>query len=199
MLRTRRKRRGRCFCFRDLRRLRIGREDHLRAGDLAAKEARDQLSADGGGYISTLKPKLTFHRASKESIGRLQELSNKTNQFNLSLARITPSVAASFVDAKDRGAVGVALSDMLSDSGVILSLFGRKRGDGLVVEDLCVSCRALGRGIEDVMILEAAVQLAERLEADRLVFRYSTPDHETDRPCAGFPPSSGNPSRKRAK
>jgi FkbH-like protein len=156
-----------------LRRLRFGREDALRAADLAAKAERERLTGVGRDYVTALKPKLTFRFADESSIGRLHELSNKTNQFNLAVARLSAAQAAALaLEGRDSGALGCTLSDALSDSGVILSMFGKADGSTLIVEDLCISCRALGRNLEDKMILEGALKLADRLGCQAIGFRY---------------------------
>lgn len=155
-----------------LRRLRIEREDTLRAGDLAARAERERLVGAAGDYVAALKPRLTYRFADDRSLGRLHELSNKTNQFNLALARLTAAEAAKLADGQDSGALGCALSDALSDSGVVLSMFGRAEGSSLIVEDLCISCRALGRNIEDKIILEGAIRLAEKLGCGEIAFRF---------------------------
>ena len=57
--------------------------------------------------------------------------------------------------------MGVALSDDLSDSGVIAAIFARRDEEGWIVDDLCVSCRALGRGLEDEIVMGALEALGE--------------------------------------
>lgn len=158
--------------FPGLRSLRTGREAALRAGDIAANQERARLSGAGGDYRTALKPRLAFHQVDASGVGRAHELSNKTNQFNLSLARLTDAQAAAF--AHDGAVVEAALSDALSDSGVVMAMFARREGDALNIEDLCISCRALGRGIEDAMILEAALTASSRLGAASLAFRHAT-------------------------
>jgi predicted enzyme involved in methoxymalonyl-ACP biosynthesis len=51
--------------------------------------------------------------------------------------------------------VSIALRDRLSDSGLIGAVFTRLEGQRLIVDEVDISCRALGRGLEPVMIMEA--------------------------------------------
>lgn len=159
--------------FPGLRRLRAGREDALRAGDIAANQARARLSGEGGDYRAALNPRLAFRYADAATAGRAHELSNKTNQFNLALARLTEAQAAAFARGPGAAAIEAALSDALSDSGVVMAMFAQRQGGALVIEDLCISCRALGREIEDAMILEAALDAASKLGAGELAFRHA--------------------------
>jgi predicted enzyme involved in methoxymalonyl-ACP biosynthesis len=48
----------------------------------------------------------------------------------------------------------VRLEDRLTDSGVVAIAVSRRRGARLVVEELCISCRALGRQLEDLIVAQ---------------------------------------------
>jgi FkbH-like protein len=149
-----------------LMRLSVDTADRLRAADLAARGQRLQHASaapDPAAYHAALHTRLTYARADAASIERLQALSIKTNQFNLALARLTHAQAQAYLNAPDRGAFGVALSDDLSDSGVIAAIFARRDGEGWIVDDLCISCRALGRGLEDDIVLGALEGLGENV------------------------------------
>jgi FkbH-like protein len=87
-------------------------------------------------------------------------LTAKTNQFNAGLRRTGPAELARWLDDDDVRLVTAALRDRLSDSGVVALVAGRRAPDGrVVVEELCVSCRALGRGIEDHLLAAAVGRL----------------------------------------
>ena len=47
----------------------------------------------------------------------------------------------------------VQLSDKLSDSGLIAVCVGQKRDTYLEIQECFVSCRALGRGIDEIIVL----------------------------------------------
>jgi predicted enzyme involved in methoxymalonyl-ACP biosynthesis len=49
----------------------------------------------------------------------------------------------------------VELADRLSDSGLIAAVFSRIIGNDSYLDEVCVSCRALGRGLEDLLVLGA--------------------------------------------
>jgi predicted enzyme involved in methoxymalonyl-ACP biosynthesis len=60
-----------------------------------------------------------------------------------------------------RNVVAVRLSDRLSDSGVVAALVGQLEGVVLRIEELSISCRALGRRLEDTLITRALTSMAE--------------------------------------
>ena len=58
------------------------------------------------------------------------------------------------------------VKDKLADSGVIAMISARRQEDGRVlVEDVCVSCRALGRGIEGFLLDTALHRIGIELDA----------------------------------
>lgn len=141
-----------------LHRWRADETDALRARDLEASRQRASLEAEAGdpeAYLRSLDVRLRFARDERAELERLAALSTKTNQFNLSLGRLSPTDVERFITAPDRSAVSIRLTDRLSDSGIVGAAFLRREGDAVLVEELCISCRALGRRLEDVMVAEA--------------------------------------------
>ena len=51
--------------------------------------------------------------------------------------------------------VMISLSDYLSDSGQIALVIGEMIDFSLVITEFCISCRAMGRGLESAIILYA--------------------------------------------
>ena len=144
--------------FPGLHRWHADETDVLRAPDLAAAETRRKMGSstrDASEYFRSLDIHLRFARNRCGDVERLAALSRKTNQFNLALRRLTSVDVARFISTPNQGAVSVRLCDRLSDSGIVAALFFRREGETLMVEEVCVSCRALGRRLEDVMILGA--------------------------------------------
>jgi FkbH-like protein len=155
-------------------RLRADEADLLRAADLAANRVRSELASnaeDPASYLRSLKVHLRFTRNTREEIERLASLSNKTNQFNLALERLSAVQISKKMD--DSTVVGIQMRDRLSDSGIIGLLVATRVGSSLVVEDLCISCRALGRNLENVMITEALkAAIGHDPAAESVLFRW---------------------------
>ncbi len=152
-----------------------GRDDLLRVADLEASEARArgaQGAQSGAEYLRSLELVLTFSTNDPAQLRRMSELSNKTNQLNTAFCRFSePQVAARLADPGCR-TVTVALRDRLSDSGTIAALFARRDGATLVVDELVVSCRALGRGVEPVILTEGLRLALRDLPAREVQLRY---------------------------
>lgn len=139
-------------------RWRIEADDLKRVRDLQASGEREQLlaaAADPAEYFRSLQVSLTYRHDPATQIDRLADLCRKTNQFNLAIRRFNQAELAERLRAGDACVTSVQLQDRLSDSGVVGVIVAERRADRLVVEELCISCRAMGRQLEDTMILGA--------------------------------------------
>lgn len=151
-------------------------EDALRVKDLAHADQRSALRnrlADPNEYLRSLGVALTFHLNPHGLAGRLHALSQKTNQFNTALRRFSEAEVAMYLDSAGHVAVGVGLKDRLSDSGIVGALFGRFIDRTLVIDEVCISCRALGRQIEDVLVAEALRGMILSRPVETVVFATS--------------------------
>jgi FkbH-like protein len=150
-------------------------EDLLRTRDVhAAKVRRQELAsaADRDGYMRSLSLRLTFEVNPIAERRRLHELSQKTNQFNLALIRLTEAEVQNYLASSDRRAIGVWLQDRISDSGLVGAVFCKRVGLHLDVDEVVVSCRALGRGLEPAMVLESVRLAAKELGVSTVRFHY---------------------------
>lgn len=149
--------------------------DGLRADDLRAGAARETAARgvnDPRALLAALEARATFHVDSPRQVARAHELFGKTNQFNLCLQRLGEARVASLIDDPDACLVTFALADRLSDSGVIGAVAVRAAGGEAVTEEVCVSCRALGRGVEDLLVAHALRLALARLPATRLALTF---------------------------
>ena len=148
-------------------------EDAFRAGDLRAAQVRDELaqsSASPGEYLRSLRIRLGYLVNPLDHLARVHELGQKTNQFTLALRRFGEAELAARMKGESAGVVAIRLSDRLSDSGIVAFLVGAWQADTLRIEELCVSCRALGRHLEDPMLARAILLLADGKPIRRVVF-----------------------------
>ena len=148
-------------------------EDALRSGDRRASRVRVALAAtvlSPSEYLRDLQVRLRYRLDPRDELPRMYELLNKTNQFNLTLRRSKEAELAAMLDDPDARLLSVALADRLSDSGVVGVIAATRHGDSLVVDELCVSCRALGRRIEDALLTHALKIVAAGWDPTTVVF-----------------------------
>jgi FkbH-like protein len=146
-----------------------GAADRLRAFDLAVAPRRTSSSQE---YMQWLRIELGFSMDPAQECARLHDLSVRTNQFNTGFLRLTEAEVARRIADPEYPTVAVSLRDRLSDSGIIGAIFARRTAETILVEEICISCRALGRGIEDALIAEALAGIVRQAGgAKDLVFR----------------------------
>ena len=129
--------------------------DLTRKSDLQANVQRKTLlekHGDFAQYQRELNMALKFHVDSPSISERISNLSKKTNQFNLALLRMSMAEVQSYIRDAKSSVVAVSLSDRLADSGVIGFVAARIVNDRMYIDEACISCRALGRGLETYII-----------------------------------------------
>ena len=146
-----------------LMKLRSSAEDALRAKDVQANAARMELAKtlSREEYFQKLGIKLVYSVNDETQIPRVAELFGKTNQFILSYKRYKETDVRSFMRDNGKCVITIHMSDSLSDSGIIAILAAHAENGVLTADELTVSCRALGRNLEDVMLPEL-FRLAQR-------------------------------------
>lgn len=137
-------------------RWRVSAEDAKRVDDQRANARRAELAeADPEAYFKSLGVKLRFSLNDRDQLARMAEMSGKTNQFNLALARLTEADYAARLADPAGAVVTIELADRFSDSGVIGLLAARIRDGAITVDELLISCRAMGRRLEDSIVIGA--------------------------------------------
>jgi FkbH-like protein len=130
-------------------------EDRLRAASIRSSALFEQQKAGGDlqSFLASLDGSVTFEPRRESDGGRLLELINKTNQFNLNGARLTDGEWLRMHEEEGQRALGVAYSDRFGSLGTIGVVAGRLLSDGsgsvFEVSHWVLSCRAFSRRIED--------------------------------------------------
>lgn len=125
---------------------------------------------------------------------RVVQLLNKTNQFNLTTIRRNQAELEAFLDRPGAHGFQVRLRDKFADHGVILVALAEARNGVLEIDTLLMSCRVLGRGVEQVVMAELA-RIAREAGCGAVAGRY----RPTERngmvadlyPRLGFAPAGG--------
>lgn len=128
----------------------ISEEDLLRSSSLAA--AGEAFPAAGTGtndeLLATAQAEITFDLSKSDLDGRVLELVNKTNQFNLNGRRYTRAEWLEAAQGDGAFVTTVGYRDRFGPLGRIAVLAGRREGDSLNVDTWVMSCRAFARRIE---------------------------------------------------
>ena len=160
-------------------------EDGLRAASTAARSKIAKRIADGGD-LSSLDMRAVVLTDTAIPLDRAEQMFRRITQFT-TMGRILPRrQIAQAMEAADCSVVAVALADRFADHGIIaLAITQHVPGERrCVVEHFLVSCRAVGRGVETVLlqciaeramsagavILEGLTAMTRRNEPGRSVY-----------------------------
>ncbi|MBH1937570.1 HAD-IIIC family phosphatase, partial [Streptomyces sp. AV19] len=137
-------------------------EDAARAEFYRQERVRTRAREGTGfaDFLANLRLELDIEPVSAETAGRTVQLSRRTNQFNLRPLPLDPGRLEQLTE--DGGEVWTATArDRFGAYGQIGVLAVRPDGDALEVVAWMMSCRVLGRGVEDRLLQ----WLADRAEA----------------------------------
>jgi FkbH-like protein len=133
-------------------------EDRARSAMYGADGARRRILAASGdmdSYLRSLAMRLTIAYADEVSLPRIAQLTQKTNQFNLTTRRYSEGEIAAFMASPRHDVLSVRLSDALGDSGLVGVCILEYDGGRASIDTFLLSCRVLGRGVEAAFLAEA--------------------------------------------
>ncbi len=114
---------------------------------------------------------------------RASQLTQKTNQFNLTHLRLTVAQLEEHLRAPGWNRI-FRVRDRFGDYGLVGLILAHQEGQQLVIDNFLLSCRALGRGVEEKMLAEL-----ERSGFSTLVGYYQ--EHPRNQGVADFYPRHG--------
>lgn len=133
-------------------------EDRLRSAHSAQQSRKIESigpCATLDEYLAALKMRMMLHPLDQKSIPRVVQLLGKTNQFNLTTRRLTVRQVEEYMRDPVRYTQTACLSDRFTDYGLTGVLLGASSGEELLIEIWLMSCRVLGRCMEDAMLAAA--------------------------------------------
>ena len=149
-------------------------DDLARAKMYQANQQRTQLEQSIGNYedfLKSLDMKATIRNFEPVYLQRIAQLTNKSNQFNLTTLRCSESDIAQMADSADYICLYGKLEDKFGDNGIVSVISGEKIGDELHMRLWLMSCRVLKRGMEDAM-LDALVNDAKDMGIASIIGYY---------------------------
>lgn len=131
-------------------------EDDLKRNEMyLANEQRNRMQknfSDYGDYLRSLEMKAQIGAFDPAYFSRIAQLTNKSNQFNLTTHRYSQSEIEQIAADPQYLTVCGRLEDKFGDNGVVSIVIGRKEKDVLQIELWLMSCRVLKRDMEYAMM-----------------------------------------------
>ena len=154
--------------------LSLSKEDLERAAlyaDNSQRAALEKKFANYGEYLDSLDMVAEIDGFKPVYLERIAQLTNKTNQFNLTTRRYTlADMESAAADPQYVGLYG-KLADRFGDNGLISIVLGHKRDDALHMDLWLMSCRVLKRDME-VAMLDAVAERALAMDIKTIVGYY---------------------------
>ena len=150
----------------------ITREDTNKTVDYQKREKfvqEKKYSTNDVSYLKQLKIKPALVKLSKSNISRAEQLNFKTNQFNFNSKRLKANELKLF-DKKNFLRL-IDLKDDYGEHGLIGMIFAKKEKNFLLIDNFLLSCRILGRYLEN-WVLKEILKLSNQKNCDRIIFEY---------------------------
>lgn len=138
-------------------------EDALRNATYRADADREALRREVPSeeeYLAALELKISVHAVSQFEAPRVAQLTQKTNQFNLTTRRYSEEEILSFARNPNTLVCSLHARDRFSDYGITGVCIMVREGTTFRVDSFLMSCRILGRKIEYAFLREC-VTLAQ--------------------------------------
>ena len=157
------------------------------ADDRQRKEVREQAGSLEDFYRS-LQMEVEIAPVDSASLARVAQLTQKTNQFNLTTRRYTEQEIAELLANCDWRVYSLRASDKFGDSGLVGVAMTRTREGVTEIINLLLSCRVIGRTIETAFLAHVAEE-ARQQGSRRLRGRFLPT--KKNAPCRDFYRSHG--------
>lgn len=99
-------------------------------------------------FIASLQIKLKLIKNDPQTVTRIAQLTQKTNQFNLTTRRYTDADLAHYMESDRTVTYGLEYEDRFGPEGLIGACFVDRSGDVADLRNFLLSCRVLGRNVE---------------------------------------------------
>ena len=149
-----------CWAFDQLK---TTAEDRSRTEMYRQNRQREEFQAQAmsfADFIAELELEVQIAPALPAQLARVAQLTQRTNQFNVSGKRRTESELRQLGEGREVWTVSV--KDRFGDYGLVGAMIFETRDQAIVVDSFLLSCRALGRGVEHQMLAELGKRARQR-------------------------------------
>lgn len=103
-------------------------------------------------YLKSLNMVIAINEVRPDQFERTVQLLNKTNQFNTNTVRMDMPQFLKYVEDEHSHVYVANVSDKYGSSGLVAVMLSRTDGDVLHIENFLMSCRVMGRQVEDSIV-----------------------------------------------
>lgn len=139
----------------DFNTLQIVEEDKLKGKIYAEQRTRkefEKTATDMTEYLKGLMTIVTIEKANSFNIPRISQLTQKTNQFNMTTRRYTEEDIKGFSSNQNFIVFCSKAADKFGDNGIVGAAIIEKGKEQWRIDTFLLSCRVIGRKIEESML-----------------------------------------------
>jgi FkbH-like protein len=154
--------------------LSISAEDRERGRYYADQRLRTELqqsTASLAEFYESLQLSVEIAGVAADTLARTAQLTQKTNQFNLTTRRLTEQQIAATAADPDASVYTVRVRDRFGDNGLVGVAIARREGPVCEIDTFLLSCRVMCRTVESAVLATIAEE-ARAAGAERLIGWY---------------------------
>jgi FkbH-like protein/FkbM family methyltransferase len=157
---------------------RVTEEDRTRTQKVIENAQRENYrdqTASLSDFIEGLQLQVHLFEPGRDQVGRVSQLTLRTNQFNFTTIRRSESEILRFLHQLKGHALAANVSDRFGDYGMVGLLLYTISSDCYEVDTFLLSCRALGRGVEHRILAQFGRQALDHGKQS-VLFQFSHTD-----------------------
>jgi FkbH-like protein len=144
----------------DFNTLQLTEEDFKRAGSYVHQQKINDLKSSVSSladFLRGLNIKISIMPADDFTVPRIAQLTNKTNQFNLTTCRYTEEEIDAFRKSQGYQVYALSARDRFGDHGTIgVAIIKEQKANEWLIDTFLMSCRVIGRDIEKGVLASLA-------------------------------------------
>ena len=146
-------------------RLRVSEDDLRRTqyyDDQKRREELQRTSHSPEDFLRSLQQVVEIRPVNPSTISRVAQLTQKTNQFNLTTRRYTEQQIAVLAGSADAEVFAMRVKDIYNDNGIVGTAIVRHDHSACEIESFLLSCRVIGRTLETALLSFICQRARER-------------------------------------
>jgi FkbH-like protein len=136
-------------------RLTLSKEDQQRSAMYHAQREREQLEqtiTSREDFYRSLHQEAEISPVTKANLSRIAQLTNKTNQFNLTARRYSEQQISELVSQPGWACYSIRVRDRFGDNGLVGVAITKQNGTTAEIDTFLLSCRVIGRTVETAFL-----------------------------------------------
>jgi FkbH-like protein len=146
-------------------RLSLSEEDRWRGALYAAQRERAELErsvTSKEDFYRSLEQVCEIAPVNESTIARVAQLTQKTNQFNLTTKRYTEQQIAEMTECPGWSVWSLRVKDRYQDNGLVGVAISRVQDGVCEIDSFLMSCRVIGRTVETALLARIAADAKEK-------------------------------------